>query len=157
MASLTYDSELMVQQVAAVAVPNSHNFVSTNDENGKLMIFSLGTDGVFYLCKEDHTGSRVVVNLSSALRVAPAQVKAFDVVQNPTDLTLYITVASVRPGTAQTDLLLLKPFKPTNVDLASPTLDLSGYIMPRTGAGQTSISAIYMVSTHPIIANYSSY
>ncbi|KAL8689150.1 MAG: hypothetical protein Q9218_005112 [Villophora microphyllina] len=144
MASLTYDSELMNQQVAAIAVPNSHNFVSTNDENGKLMIFSVGTDGVFYLCKEDHTGSRVMINLSSALRVAPSQVKAFDVVQNPSNSTLYIAIASMRPGTAQTDLLVLKPFKPTDVDLASPSLDLSGYIMPRTGAGQTSISAIYM-------------
>ncbi|KAL8636711.1 MAG: hypothetical protein Q9228_005928 [Teloschistes exilis] len=144
MASLTYDSELMNRQVAAIAVPNSHNFTSANDETSKLMIFSLGTDGVIYLYKEDHTGSQVIINLSSALKVAPAQVKAFDVVQKPSDLTLYITLATMNPGTTGTDLLVLKPFKPTDVDLTSPSLDLSGCIMPRAGAGQTCISAIYM-------------
>ncbi|KAL9584262.1 MAG: hypothetical protein Q9203_004732 [Teloschistes exilis] len=144
MASLTYDSELMNRQVAAIAVPKSHNFTSANDETSKLMIFSLGTEGVIYLYKEDHTGSQVIINLSSALKVAPAQVKAFDVVQKPSDLTLYITLATMNPGTTGTDLLVLKPFKPTDVDLTSPSLDLSGCIMPRAGAGQTSISAIYM-------------
>ncbi|KAL8757131.1 MAG: hypothetical protein Q9199_002444 [Rusavskia elegans] len=80
MAPLTYDSELMNQQVAAIAVPNSHDFVSLNDANGKRMIFSLGTDGIFYLCKEDQTGARVVINLSSALRVAPAGAMHFNFV-----------------------------------------------------------------------------
>lgn len=88
----------MNQQVVAVTVRGSHNFVYSNDEHGKIMIFSLGTDGI-YLCKEDQAGARVIINLSSALRVTPSRVTAFDVVQNPTDLTHYITAASVRPGT----------------------------------------------------------
>lgn len=53
MASIPIDSELMTQQVVSVAIPNSTNFVTVHDENGKNMIFSIGNDDVFYLTNED--------------------------------------------------------------------------------------------------------
>ncbi|KAL8710271.1 MAG: hypothetical protein Q9225_007311 [Loekoesia sp. 1 TL-2023] len=152
MATITYDAELMTQQVAAIAVPNSKKFVCANDENGKIMIFSLGTDAVFYLCKEDATGSRRMINLNAALKRNEAKVTAFDVVQNVSDLTLYI-VAALETSTSglgaplatQTDLLVLKPFKPEDVDMSTLEVDLSGYIMNRAGGAEPkNISAIYM-------------
>lgn len=61
----------MNQQVVAVTVHGSHNFVCSNDEHGKIMIFSLGTDGI-YLCKEDQAGVRVIINLSSDFNAFPS-------------------------------------------------------------------------------------
>jgi hypothetical protein len=153
MASATFDSELMTQQVAAVAVPNTHAFVTVRDENGALMIFSLGSNGVFYVFKEDTSGARIMIDFGAALKIAPATVTAFDVTQNPVDSSLYIAAASIAPssdelGAPKTDLLILKPFSPSDVNVADPKLDLSHLIMPRTGAGETSISSIYMVCNH---------
>jgi hypothetical protein len=150
MATAPYDTELMTQQVAAVAIPNSHSFVTVRDENGSLMVFSLGSNGVFYVFKEDDSGSRVMIDFGAALKIAPATVTAFDITQSTKNSLLYVTAASVTPasellGAAKTDLLVLKPFQPSDIDVSDPNLDLSGLIMPRTGAGNTSIASIFMV------------
>ncbi|KAE9371700.1 hypothetical protein N431DRAFT_559154 [Stipitochalara longipes BDJ] len=149
MATITYDAELMIQQVAAVAVPNTHSFVTIRDENGALMVFTVGSNGVFYVFKEDLTGALITINLSATLKIAPAIVTAFDVTQSPVNNTIYLTAASVRPGAGRfnepiTDLLVLRPFDPSDINVNDSNLDLSHLIMPRTGAGRTSISAIFM-------------
>lgn len=118
MASISFGSEFMTQQVAAVAVPNSSNFAAVNDENGRIMILSVGTDGFFYLIMEDRYGSRIIVNLSKALNIEGEKIAAYDVTQNISDSTLYIVVASA------SGLIVLKPFKPSNVYLADPNLSL---------------------------------
>lgn len=138
MASISFDSELMTQQVAGVAIPTSTNFVAVNDENGRAMIFSIGDDGVFYLTKEDETGSRIIVNLSNALKIVGVTIAAFDVAQNISDSTLYVVVAS------KSDLIVLKPFKPSTVYLANPNLDLTPFIMSG-GPAVTTVQGIYMV------------
>ena len=141
----------MTQQIAAVAVPNTHKFSSAFDELGNIMVFSVGNDGTFYLVKQqDSTSARMLVNLNEALKIPTSKVTAFGVSQNP-DSTIYLVIATQSspktPSTpVQTDLLVLKPFKPKDVDLSSPSPDLSPYIMPRTTSGKTSISAIFMVS-----------
>lgn len=139
MASISFDSELMTQQVAAVAIPNSKNFVAVHDENGKIMIFSVGTDGVFYLTKEDRYGSRIIINLSRALNIAGVKIAAFDVTQNIKDSTLYIVVATA------SGLVVLKPFKPSNVYLADHNLNLTPFIMSG-GPSVTTVQGIYMVN-----------
>jgi hypothetical protein len=150
MATISFDAELMTQQVAAVAVPESNDFYTAWDENGALMIFSLGTNGVFYVFKEDDNGARIMVDLGAALKISPSKVVAFDVTQNPVDSTLYIAAAALPPASdnltaAQNELYVLKPFPPSMIDVANPDLDLSGLIMPTTGSGAISVSDIYLV------------
>jgi len=121
------------------------------------MIFSLGTNGVFYVFKEDAGGARVMLDFGGTLKLPSGSVTAFDVTQNPLDSTLYIAIAAVTPATTdkkahaadpvQTDLVVMKPFAPAVIDVTQPDLDLTAYIIPRTGTGATSISNIYMVST----------
>lgn len=140
MASISYDAELMTQQVAAVAIPNSNNFVAALDENGRIMIFSVGTDGVFYLTKEDRYGSRIIINLSKALGIVGGKIAAFDVMQNIKDSTLYIVVATA------SGLIVLRPFKPSNVYLADHNLNLTPFIMSG-GPRVTTVQGIYMVNS----------
>lgn len=157
MATAPFDAELMTQQVAAVAVPNSHAFSTVRDEKGALMIFSLGTNGVFYVFKEDADGARVMLDFGGMLKLPSGSVTAFDVTQNPVDSTLYIAVAAVAPSNkgnkdsdatdaANTNLVVMKPFSPSVIDVTQANLDLTAYIIPRTGTGATSISGIFMVS-----------
>lgn len=139
MVVVTYDTELMTQQVAAVETPNATKFIAVNDENGSIMIFSIGSDGVFYLTKETSVGSRNIVNLSRALNIVGAKISAFDVAQNVKDTTLYIVVAST------SGLIVLKPFKPRDVLLEDDHLNLTPFIM---GGGPriTTAQGIFMVS-----------
>ncbi len=154
MATAPFDSELMTQQVAAVAVPQSHAFSTVRDENGALMMFSLGTNGVLYVFKDDVNGARVMVDLGAALGLpSGSSVTAFDVTQNPADSTLYLVVAAKTPspqagvGAApQTDLLVLKPIAPSVIDITQPALNLGSYVIPNVGGGPTSISGIFLVS-----------
>ena len=153
MATAPFDAELMTEQVAAVAVPQSHAFSTVRDENGALMMFSLGTNGVFYAFKDDANGARVMVDLGAALGLPSGSVTAFDVTQNPADSTLYIVVAAktlsteARAGAApQTDLLVLKPIAPSVIDVTQPALNLKSYVIPNAGGGPTSISGIFLVS-----------
>ena len=154
MATAPFDAELMTEQVAAVAVPQSHAFSTVRDENGALMMFSLGTNGVFYAFKDDANGARVMVDLGAALGLpSGSSVTAFDVTQNPADSTLYLVVAAKTPspqagvGAApQTDLLVLKPIAPSVIDITQPALNLGSYVIPNVGGGPTSISGIFLVS-----------
>ncbi len=154
MATAPFDAELMTQQVAAVAVPQSHAFSTVRDENGALMMFSLGTNGVLYVFKDDVNGARVMVDLGAALGLpSGSSVTAFDVTQNPADSTLYLVVAAKTPspqagvGAApQTDLLVLKPIAPSVIDITQPALNLGSYVIPNVGGGPTSISGILLVS-----------
>ena len=153
MATAPFDAELMTQQVAAVAVPQSHAFSTVRDENGALMMFSLGTNGVFYVFKDDANGARVMVDLGAALGLpSGSSVTAFDITQSPTDSTLYLAVAAKTPsaqaraGAApQTDLLVLKPIATSVIDVTQPALNLKPYVIPNVGGGPTSISGIFLV------------
>lgn len=139
MASISFDSELMTQQVAAVAIPNSKDFVAVHDENGRIMIFSVGTDGVFYLTKEDRYGSRIIINLSKALNIVGVKIAAYDVTQNIKTSTLYIVAATA------SGLLILKPFKPSDIYLADNNLNLTPLIISG-GPKVTTVQEIYMVN-----------
>ncbi len=152
MATAPFDAELMTQQVAAIAVPPSHDFSAVRDEKGALMMFSLGINGVFYVVKDDANGARVMVDLGAALGLPPGSVTAFAVTQSPTDSTLYLVVAAVTTSTAQTDLFVLKPFAPSVIDVTQPTLNLESYVIPNAGGGPTSsISAFQLFLVSPCL------
>lgn len=148
MASLSYDSELMTQQVAAIAVPNSSRFVTVKDEIGNPMVFSLGTDQKIYLVKTNKAGKRVLIDFGTLLRLVDSyKVYAFDVAQN-VDSTLYIILATEDP-TSGSDLIVLSPFKPVDYDLSEYSTDLRVLKMPQKGTPtKTAVKAIYMVC-HP--------
>lgn len=67
MDSLHHDSEWMTQQIAAQAVPQARHFVAVHDENGQLILFSLGTDSKLYVSSLDASGNRVVLDLGAML------------------------------------------------------------------------------------------
>lgn len=148
MDSLVYDSELLMQHVAAVPVPNSKQFVAVKDENGRLMIFSIGTDSKLYVSKIDRSGHRNVLDVGKMLEYsADYQAQAFNVVQDPQS-NLYVALATARQGHADQSLVsLLAPFKPSEYDLGSPSTKLKPLVMEEKRASYSRIYSIYMVNS----------
>jgi hypothetical protein len=148
METVHHDSELMTQYVAAIAVPNSQRFVAVRDEKGYLVLFSLGTDLKIYVSKLDVSGHRVVRDFGLMLGLPSTyEAQAFDVAQD-TSSTLYIAVATARGSNKdQSDLHLLRPFKPSEADLASQSTNLKEFIMSETGGGSkpSRVFSIFMV------------
>ncbi|KAF1836044.1 hypothetical protein BDW02DRAFT_617069 [Decorospora gaudefroyi] len=146
MTKVKASAELITHTIPAVALPNSSLFVTVRDEAGNPLIFSLGTNGVFYCFKEDsRDGLRVLFNLNKAFGV-PDGVKttAFDVSQG-TDDRLYLAFAFETSNESKTPLIVTYPFSPAAIDVAvGEDLNLENLILPEGGGTHTSIQKIYM-------------
>jgi hypothetical protein len=146
MASLNHDSELMMQHVAAVAVPNSSRFVTVKNHDGSPMVFSLGTDKRLYLIINNRDGQRILMDFGyDLLRLdKDYKVYAFDVAQD-IDSTLYIILAT-EDQSSGSDLIVLTPFKPEEYDMAEKSTDLRLLKMAQKGKPtKTIVKSIYMV------------
>lgn len=146
MTKIKASAELISHSIPAVALPNSSLFVTVRDEAGNPLIFSLGTNGVFYCFKENSEGLRVLFDLNKAFAL-PDGVKAtaFDVSQG-TDDRLYLAFAFESSSDNVTPLIVTHPFSPASIDVAAgEKLDLKMLVMPEGGATHTSIQKIYMV------------
>ncbi|EFY95145.2 hypothetical protein X797_010128 [Metarhizium robertsii] len=145
MESVHHDSEKMSQYIAAVAVPNSRRFVSVHDNNGQLMLFSLGTDSKLYVSALDPSGNRVIRDLGNSLGFPSAYVAhAFDVVQDAKS-KLYISVAIEKSSDPSKSLLyLLQPLGAINMDFSSPDLNLESLIMDGSVSESAKVIQIFM-------------
>ncbi|KAL7272159.1 hypothetical protein RUND412_005045 [Rhizina undulata] len=70
MAQVTFNSEFMKQIIPAVPIPKTAHFQVVHDEEFRPMIFSIGSDGVFYLIKSDSTGKNQLINLSAKFKLS---------------------------------------------------------------------------------------
>jgi hypothetical protein len=120
MATLSSDSDLMTQYVAAVAVPPSSYFVAVQDGHGNPMIFSLGTDKRFHLIVDDAVGNHVLVDFAASLGYSE-EIHSFYVQQDASGL-LYIVFAAGN-STNHSDLVAMQPFNPVDYDLSHAHLD----------------------------------
>ncbi|RHZ58240.1 uncharacterized protein CDV56_106126 [Aspergillus thermomutatus] len=134
MFSVNHDFELMVQHVAAVAVPKSSLFFTVADEQGNPAVFSLGTDKKFYVVQNDAYGQKQLNDLGGLLRLDASYVgHALSVSQGPgMNLFLVLAIQSTENEDAS-EIIVLKPFQPSEYDLSSSGSDLSGLIIPQTG------------------------
>jgi hypothetical protein len=141
MLSTTTDSELMVQHVAAVAVPNCSTFFTVADENGLPMVFSIGTDQKFYIIKEDIQGAHILSDFGSLLDLPEGYVAHALSVTQDADSNIYIVLAiedsdsttNSDPDRIPSTINVLKPFKPGDIDLGSPNTGLCQLLLKQTG------------------------
>lgn len=139
MNSITHDSELLSQRMAAVAVPDSSTFFTVRDENDEPLVFSLGTDKKFYMIKKNDLGQDIVRDFGSLLHFDEDYVGHAVIVSQDSDDKLYIVVAVESDKEAKndadqkaSDVGVLKPFRPVDRDLNS-TSDLRDLIIPQSG------------------------
>ncbi len=149
MATAPFDAELMTQQVAATSLPKSDWFSTVRDEHGGLMMFGLSQSGMFYVLKDDANGSRVLVDLGAVLGLPNGSVTVFATTQHHINSTVYLvaaTTTTTADGGRQTELIVLKPFAPSAIDVNQPTPKLDLSVIPNVGANPTSVAWIYFVS-----------
>ena len=153
MLSITQDSELMVQHVAAVAAPNSSIFYTVSDEDDHPIVFSVGTDNKFYMMKEDLEGHYQLSDFGSLLGFAEDYVAHALSVMQDAQSHIYVVLAIEAKSVSgsgdrkPSEITVLKPFKAAEHDLSSPSSDLQQLILPRTGKNTTlQVSSIFMVS-----------
>lgn len=162
MLTTTYDSELMVQQVAAVAVPSCSSFFTVADENCLPMVFSVGTDQKFYLIKEDVEGAHSLSDFGSLLRLAEDYVAHSLSVTQDADSNIFIVLAiedksatDADPNRMPSIVKVFRPFKPEDYDLASPSTDLSSLILPQKGESENfrawTIFAVSAMTPRPVL------
>lgn len=130
MASIAYDSELMTNYIAALAVPPSTRYVTCLDPTSRRpMVFSISSDGrllaikvcpfSFTLCfwtqssscmgQEDKDGQTSLIDMGPFLGIpSSTTVQAFDC-QQALDLSLYLCVAT-RADADTSNVLIAKPF-----------------------------------------------
>lgn len=131
---VNHDSELMVQHVAAVAVPNSSLFFTVADKQGNPVVFSLGTDEKFYVIQNDAHGQKQLNDLGILLRLDASYVgHALSISQGP-EMNLFLVLAiQSMENEGASEIIVLKPFQLSEYDLSSSGSDLSGLIIPQTG------------------------
>lgn len=146
MQSITHDSELTTQYIAAEAFPNAERLIATRDENGHLLLFSLGTDKKFYVSKIADSGQRMLLDLGAMLRLPESYVgHALSVAQSPTSATLYIIVAIAHSDVPeQSQVHLLNPFDPAERDLGSRMTQLQDLIVTESSP---KYSRVYSINT----------
>lgn len=146
--SISHDSELMTQYVAAKGFPDSSRPIAARDEYGRLLLFTFGTDSKFYVSKvDDGSGQRMLLNLGDMLDLKEDYVgHAMSVTQNPVSDKLYIVLAIARLGAdTQSHLYLLRPFHPSEKDLGSHTTHLNDLIIPEHNEKFSRVHSIHMV------------
>lgn len=135
METIVHDSELLTHHVAAVAVPDSRRFIAVRDENGLLMLFSIGTDEKIHVSKITPSGQRLVLEFGLMLGLDDQYcAHAVDVVQDAASSMLYIAVATSLPAGPGSEVHILPPFTPREADLGSPSTRLTGFLIPETGS-----------------------
>ncbi|PGH11686.1 hypothetical protein AJ79_04709 [Helicocarpus griseus UAMH5409] len=155
MVGITHDSELMMQHIAAVAVPNSSIFFTVRDENGRPEVFSMGTDKKFYVFKENVEGKYELIDLGSLLKLEGSYVAhALSVTQDQkSSLSIILaienkTAKATDPNRLPSDVLVLKPFQSSAYDLGNPDSDLRGLIVPQKGESPgVQVSQFYSAGT----------
>ncbi|KAI1122565.1 hypothetical protein F5Y10DRAFT_253790 [Nemania abortiva] len=109
--SIYYDSELMQQVVTSTPLTDTDAFYVVRDENRSPMMFSIGSDGVLYLTKQDDLGRNQLMNLSNAFQLPTNHsVTALSVYQTD-DLSMRIVFA-YGDGKAASTLVVLKRINP---------------------------------------------
>ena len=145
MASVTVDSELMTQHVAAVPVPNSSRSFTVRDEDGAPLLFSLGNNGILFAFKENESGARVRLNLNMAFGIEKKQVVTFSVVQEMVTDLLYYCLAYLKDAEAgETALAFCRPFSPLVLDTAKP-FNLTHLMIRDTPAPTIHVSNLLLV------------
>jgi hypothetical protein len=140
-----------VQQIAAVAVPNSSLFHTVADENGRPMVFSVGTDKKFYVLKEDIEGHCLISDLESMLRLPAAYAAQVLSVTQDRASNIFVALAIEDQGSSAerkpSIIYILQPFKPQDQNLSDATANLSSLIIPQKGANTgLQVSSIFTVS-----------
>lgn len=122
MAQITYNSHLIEMVIAGAAlIPASSDFITVRDARNRPMIFSIGNDKVFRIIHEDKNLTRCLTDLGAALGLADGEkITTFDVRQ-ALDSTIFLVAATGRDDNPSwSRLFILKPFKPSTVDLFNP-------------------------------------
>jgi hypothetical protein len=116
---ITSTTELMKNQKHAVSMNPASQFEALQTQEGHALFFSIGTDGVFYLTRENPSGATgwdmqdLSTPLAAQLGLSSITAKCFDVTQdiksNATDIVLVVT------GSDGNDYLLVS-LNNTNTD-----------------------------------------
>ncbi|PKY06356.1 hypothetical protein P168DRAFT_325235 [Aspergillus campestris IBT 28561] len=146
MESISHDSELMTQYVAAKPFNNSNRFIAVRDEANRLMLFSIGTDSEIWVSKIGSSGQRELHNFGIMLGFGTYKAQALDVAQDPSSGVLYIALATERNASEST-VSLLRPFHPKDRDLSSAATKLGDLIMTENSPAYNRVYSISMVGT----------
>lgn len=146
MAEVSYNSRLVSMEIAGVApVPISSDFITVRDGRNRSMIFSIGTDNIFRVILDDPDLTRCLVDLNTVLGLEDSEiVTAYDVRQ-ALDSTIYLAIAIGRnndPSWSQ--LLILKPFKPSEVNFFSQET-VRDLVIPQTVTLKSPVRKILVV------------
>lgn len=149
--TLTYSSELMKNFLQAEIMAPDKKFEALQDKTGHSLLFSIGTDGVFY-CTQESSGSEKGwnrIDLSSALLAksfegkSGVQIRTFDAAQNITNGTLELAI-TVTDGKTDTLFLSLSNSDLDTSWLHNPSWEIIEYDNPNNTEAVLSIQNIYI-------------
>ncbi|KAI8955738.1 hypothetical protein F4801DRAFT_586836 [Xylaria longipes] len=124
--SIYHDSELMQQVVTSAPLTDTSAFYIVRDEKLNPMLFSIGSDGVLYVTKQDDLGRNQLINLSEKFHL-PSHHKATALgLYQVDDLTLRVAFAH-GDGQGVSTLIVLSRIKPQ--DLLLPAEAMTGAIL----------------------------
>ncbi|RYC57606.1 hypothetical protein CHU98_g8598 [Xylaria longipes] len=124
--SIYHDSELMQQVVTSASLTDTSAFYIVRDEKLNPMLFSIGSDGVLYVTKQDDLGRNQLINLSEKFHL-PSHHKATALgLYQVDDLTLRVAFAH-GDGQGVSTLIVLSSIKPQ--DLLLPAEAMTGAIL----------------------------
>ncbi|KAJ1547481.1 hypothetical protein HK096_002710, partial [Nowakowskiella sp. JEL0078] len=116
-AKVTYDSELMLQHLPAETIPEANHFDVVYDENWNPMIFSIGSDGVFYLIKRGTDNKNRLINLTQKFGLSDSgKTVAFAATQDFDKKTYLLFAEELSSGDRK--MYVLDPKKPEEIDWA---------------------------------------
>lgn len=152
--TITFSSELMKNYIQAELMSPDEKFEALQTDNGCSLLFSIGTDGTFYVTQES-TGNAtgwIKTDLSTALiqtnfnGVSGVTCKSYDVAQNATDGTIGLAVII---NDTQNDHLFLC-LGNSNADtswLANPTWASFAYDNPNHAEKTLVIQNVFISET----------
>ncbi|KAI0206174.1 hypothetical protein F4808DRAFT_471052 [Astrocystis sublimbata] len=119
--SIYHDSELMQQVVTSTPLTDTSAFYVVRDELLNPLLFSIGSDGILYVTKQDGLGRNQLINLSEKFRL-PSQHKTTALgLHQADDLTLRVAFAH-GDGQGVSTLVVLDKIKPQDLLLPADTM-----------------------------------
>ncbi|KAL5589354.1 hypothetical protein FOVSG1_011221 [Fusarium oxysporum f. sp. vasinfectum] len=146
MTSITVESELMTQTVAAQPINNASDFFVVKDAGNHPMLFSRGDQGELYLTLQGKSGINQLVNLGAKFNIPSSSTIAALSVKQSLSGTTFLIFAE-RSSQAKNDKLhVVKGVDPQDVNWIDST-DLTKYLL-EDASGQNKALADKVATIH---------
>ncbi|KAG8992393.1 hypothetical protein FRB94_011625 [Tulasnella sp. JGI-2019a] len=141
--TLHFDSQLMQHMLATNPVNTQHHLNTVRDERKQPLIFSIGNDGNLWVFKVDERGANRSIDISTAVN-AEGKVDSFGVIQATDDSAkIFLAFATTKTDRKTSDLYIVAPFEPVDLNNASETLEL----VPGTTKSDVTVQALHWSPT----------